>query len=188
MKIRTKKNHKKAVLLIVGILLLVAIAAGSFFYMRHFQVGLFTPKKQTTSSEQREPNMINYGPVTDQEKSAGNTIKEQTSSTPPQAPSPSQGKTTVPLEITSASQNGSVVYVRSVIHTTTSQGSCSLTMKGPNDKVYTATATVQPLSSTSTCAGFNIQTSALSLGQWNITINFDNDNTAGSGQSTVEVK
>jgi hypothetical protein len=189
MKIRTKKNNKKTTLLILGALLLVAIACSTFYYMHHFQVGLFTPKKQAISSQQKSPAIVNYGSTTDQEKSAGNAIKEQTSSSASSStPAPSQGKTTIPIEITTASQSGSVVYVRSVIHTTTSQGSCSLTMKGPNDKVYTATAPVQPLSSTSTCAGFNIQASSLSSGQWGITINFSNDSTTGSGQSSIEVK
>lgn len=188
MKIQVKNNRKITTFLILGILFLAALTGGSFYYMYHFQVGLFTPKKQSTSTEQQAPAIINYNPTTDQEKSAGNAIKDQTPPENTPTPTPPQGKVTVPLEITTASQNEAVVYVRSVIHTTTSQGSCTLTMKGPDDKVYSATATVQPLSSSSTCAGFNIQTSALSIGKWDIVINFNNNDATGTGRSSIEVK
>lgn len=152
-------------------IILLALVGAAWAYYH------FTP---TTANTTSAPQSINYGQPTQDEISTGESIKNNASSgngsdqSSNPEPSTDGSLSEVGMEITASNQDESYLYVRTLIQTLTSSGTCTLTMTGPASKLYVATSGVQALPSTSTCAGFNIPLSSLSLGIWTISIKFTN--------------
>ena len=185
MKIHKNKslNKKLIVALIIGTLLVVSVAIAVYAYM-----------SRQTAPPSNTQSTVNYSAPSEEEVTTGEDIKKNSETAPGSDPSPEPspttpgGKATVPMSITATSQDVSAVHVRALIETITASGSCTLTMQGPNSKTYTATAGVQPSSSTTTCKGFDIPISSLSVGQWSVLIVFENDTLKSSAAANFEVK
>lgn len=187
MKIKTKKSRKKPIIITIATLLLLVGGATVFTYSQ--KLGPFEEKEYSTKSAS-----------SDEKKTGQNTKKESlekseaqkgsTGSDPAPAPTPSTdgGKSTVGMEITAANQNGGTFNVRTLIQMVTSTGICSLRMTGPNGNVYTATADIQALPSSSTCKGFDIPTANLSSGDWTVAVSFENEEVKGTATKEVEIK
>lgn len=192
MKITPQKSNKKKLILITSGLVLLALvsSAGYYFWSR-----------QEPSSEK-----TNLGPATAQEKADGDATKKKTIDTSSSengtsssekttpdtnaqgsAVQPSTPQTAVPIRVTAKSQNGNLYQLRTQIDGVFSTGSCTLTItKG--QQTITKTASIQALAQTSTCQGFDIPTSELSPGTWNIQLSFTSDQSSGSIGDTIEVK
>lgn len=177
MRTTKQKLHKKLVIIIVSLLVL---AAGIFAYYR-----LYTVDSTTNNS-------INYNTPSQEETSMGNSIKDssQAAVESNQAPSPipSGGGSllSVGMEVTAANQNGDTLYIRTLIQTVTSSGTCTLIMSGPGS--YATNSGVQALPSTSTCTGFNVPISSLSAGTWTISVSFTNGVVRASTSKEVSVQ
>jgi hypothetical protein len=84
-------------------------------------------------------------------------------------------------------RNGDSYRVQTLIQTVTNSGLCTIVITDSEGKVYRATADVQALPSSSTCKGFTIPVSELSVGKWNINLQFENDSVRGSVEKEMEV-
>lgn len=191
MKIKNnKKNHK----IIISIAVVLALlAAGGLLYVYAFK-GSIPGFNNTTKNN----STINLDDATEDEKNAGDTAKQQTlesnkndsksSSDIPPAPQPQAGgKDLVEVDITAANQNEQVVQVRSSVGAVSNTGSCTITLSR-NDKVITKSAPVQALPTTSTCQGFDIPVSELSVGTWRISLMFESATLTGTTSREITVK
>lgn len=184
MRLPKPKNKKNIIYVVVAVLL---IAGGvAFAYYKH--LGVFTSKP---------PSSVNLQPATNEQQSAGQQIKQtnatanqkgaSTGSDQPPAPTPQpSGKSSVPVSITAANQNGSLLQIRTLIEAVTSQGTCDLTLTMGTATV-TKSVAVQPLASSSTCQGFDIPTNELSPGTWTATVILNNTTLTGQATTTVVI-
>lgn len=193
MKIKSLKrstNHKKLLIIVCVILLLIAIP---LTYVYAFNGNLFGWKKPTIQNTNKVKNSINYGPATSEQQKAGTTIKSGSADTPPK-PTPIPGSTqkNVQVIITSANQDksGSPLLVSTQIGAVVDSGTCTLSLTKAGETTVTKTAGVQALASTSTCQGFNVPASAsdLSVGTWHILIEYSNSALTGSATKDVVIK
>lgn len=190
MKISSRTNGQRN-LAIAGLLAL-ALVGGAVAAAYHYQLGPF--KKSTP------PNSINLAPPTADQKKAGdaakqNAVQPAAKSTPsgsdqPPAPVPQTGtsKNRVNVTITAANQTSSSYQIRALIEAVADNGTCTLTLTSSGGQSIVRTAGVQPLSTTSTCKGFDVPLSDLSPGTWNLLLSYDSPTLAGSATKPIIVK
>lgn len=185
MRIKTHKSVMKYLIGVIGIIAL--IIAGGLYYMHHFQVGLFAPAHQKSSPTTQKQAPINYQKPTSDQQSAGTAIKKGVVDQNGNSSSSSTSNSnTVAMDITGVNKDATTLYVRAVIQTLSSDGTCTLTMTGPGK--YSATAGVQAMASSSTCKGFNVPLSSLPSGTWKVTITFtDGSQTGTASRENVQV-
>lgn len=179
---KTKKHtlfSKKAALITSVVIVLAAGAAAAAFFVASPN----NSNKENSSSDQTQSTSTTPSASTPTPESKIGGSSEQ-----PPAPTPQpSGKSKVTAAITAANQNGSTVQIRSIIYSVTSSGTCTLTLtKGSS--IVTKTAPVQAISSSSTCQGFDIPSSELSAGQWQIVLHFENDSLTGDATGSVSVE
>lgn len=143
---------------------------------------------------------VNYSPPTKEQSSAAGVDKQKSdesegsdrpaNSTPQsQAPTGSESnKASVNMTISALNQVSTTLYIRTLIQTLSSGGTCSLTIAGPNATSYTAQANTQAGPSTSTCQGFNVPTSALPPGLWHITVSFESSDTQATASRDITIQ
>lgn len=192
MKIPKKSLTRKKILITASAITLIAvIIIGSAAALKWGPFAEKTEKDGTT----------NLDKPTKEQKDAGNSAKDQTvnntdestttpGSDPSTIPAPGSGdnKTTVSAEITAANQNGELLQVRTLIQLVTSNGTCILSLKRSDGKTYSKQASVQALSSATTCTGFDIPVSELGSGAWNLTVSFENDGYIASASKQVTIQ
>lgn len=196
MKIPTPKvSKKKIVLIIIVIILLVAGSLGAYLYAFKGKLFGWSPLADNKS----KGSSINYDKPTKEQKQTGDDTKKQTvtkeeakpntggsDQTPAPNPQPS-GKSKVNMMISAANQNGALLQVRSLISTVTNSGTCTITLTKAGQTVA-KTAGVQALASDSTCQGFDIPTSELSPGTWQVALHFENNELQGDTSRAVSVQ
>lgn len=182
------KNRNTIVILAIIALMVIGVTAYAFIS----KIGPFAPSDQNESG-------INYNPPSEDEKKAGEDIKNNVDSglgnppvgsdpSPPPDPIPSRTKSKVGMDITAANQSGDTLVLRTIIQAVTSSGTCTLTMIGPNNKTFRQEVGVQALASSSTCQGFNVPLSSISTGQWKVQIGFSNDTLQASTEKDVTIQ
>lgn len=184
MKIQ-KRSKKLQISLGLGLVLLATIAIVYFLYLNEN-----SPLKTSTTTN----TGISYDAATDEQTEAGNTTKSETikgddekfnnDDDSDQTNSPSI--TDLQSSITLNEVNGSTLYIRNEIRGVYASGSCTLTLKKADITVVKKSG-VQPLAKISTCRGFNIPTSELSPGTWNINLTVIINGQKGSSQASVNV-
>lgn len=175
-----KKSVKKYY--IGAMVLLILLTAAVFLYVYAFNGSFFGWKKNQSDKDAS----INYQPPTEEQKKAGDDIKQNSNnSDQPPAPTPVPGtnKSQIEMTITAANQNGSMFQLRSLIYAIAGDGTCTLTLS-KGGQVVTKTAEVQALASTSTCKGFDIPTSELSPGTWSAALKFENETLTATTSKT----
>lgn len=192
MEIKKSKSpftRKRVIIAAVIIVIIAASSAAAYF---------FAVKPTETSTP--DDSSVNYSEASDGQKKAGEQIKEN-SVNPDDASKPNtsgsdqseppvasdNGKSTVNATMTAANQNGSLLQIRFDISAVTSAGTCTLTLKKGSSTV-TKTAGVQALAGSSTCKGFDVQTSELSSGTWQLSLHFENDNFVADTTGTAVIK
>lgn len=150
--------------------------------------------------------------ATEEQKTAGNNIKEKSlenttegsgdkksspqsktprgsDPSPAPTPSPNGGKPTVVVNITAATvdKSAATLYVRSLIQTISSNGTCTLSMRHSSGRTYSNSAGSQAGPSTSSCKGFNVPLSQLTPGKWTITIRYEDASVTGSAEGEVTI-
>ena len=189
MHIPTNKSNKKAFAIIATAAILLLAMTATAYYLK---VGPFNNPLSDS---------INLEPATKDQKSTGDNIKESTleqtnagkentGSDPSPAPQPVEGsdKKSVGMEISAANQTDTTLQVRTFIQAVTTTGACNLAMKSTHGATYTATADVQPLSSTTTCKGFDVPLTQLTPGAWTISIDFSNNTLTASTSKEITIK
>jgi hypothetical protein len=179
-------KHKLA----IALLALAAVAAG------------FTAYSLAVSRADNSKASRSFGDApTDEQLSAGDDIADRTktqsdggsdpnavgSDRPPApTPAPDGGKSIVKVTIASVNQNDGVLQIRTLISAVASTGSCTLTLVNEGVTI-TRTAQIQALPSSATCKGFDIALSELSVGPWQATLVYENDELTGTATKEIKV-
>lgn len=182
MKLIQKRSKKSLVIIFIAAALL--ITAGLSYYVFALNGSLFGWQyRQDTPSPSQEN--VNLDPPTDEEKQTGTSTKEQAIE---KANTPSNGDNNAPLpvNITATNQNEDILQIRSMIDTLIPNGSCTLTLTKDSQTV-TKTAQTYPTASISTCQGFDVPTSELSAGTWNVKIEVNAEGKRGQATTTVQI-
>lgn len=154
---RSKRNSKPRILATGIFLAILVIVAISTSLALNFSQGK-TVKQQSVDSNPGNVVNINNNPPTTDQKAAGDAQK----------PSDKVTNNDLGISITSIDTTSDPINIRSIISGTTSNdGVCKLTLtKGLS--VVTKTSDTYALPSTSTCKGFSISKSELSIGTWKV--------------------
>jgi hypothetical protein len=184
-QIKNKKTVKKFVIAIIAFALIIA---GVLTYVYVFKGNFFGWK--ATQDSTKSNNTIDHGPATDEQKEAGNQVKSGSKSDTPPEPTivPGSDKKSVQMVITAANQNGSTLQIRSLISAVVNTGACTLSLTKAGQPTITKSASTQALSSTSTCQGFDVPTSELSVGTWHILIEYNSDTLIGSATKDIVIE
>lgn len=168
MKIKTNHiNTKKRTALIIASSLLVIIVAGiSFLFI--------TQAFNNDSTDETLPQSINIEKPSEEEVTAGQTEKDEAIKQNDEQSNETPDENDVKIN-TSFVDNGDDYKITTIIETLTAAGTCELTMSGPNNEKIFRSADVQPVTTYTTCKGFNIKKTDLSPGLWNISVTFSND-------------
>ena len=171
MKIRSQSKSPIKLLAITGGVILVA-ALGWLYYAHHYQTWPFLPQ----ATVEKPANTVDYSSPSEDQTKTGTSIKEQVAEQAKNSESASSSSTTsapsVNMDITAANKTADTLMIRTLIQKVTTSGTCTLSMSGPSNGSYTASAGVQAMASTSTCQGFNVPLGGLAHGAWTITISF----------------
>jgi len=189
MRILRNKNHKKT-LIIIGILVLLlsGTAAAALF----IPISPFAVNKDT--SDQPE-NTVNYDKPTAEQIEAGNTAKEEfikaqdEKDAAENTPEDSASATTVGVSIATLAQEGSTLQIRTIIEESTGAvGNCTLTLSRTGYDSVAQTAPTQSQGSYSVCQGFDVDVSALAAGSWTVKIDYVAKNKTGTVQKAVTLQ
>lgn len=165
MKIKNKKSSS-AKRYLLPILIIVALLVGGG-YVYALSNDFFQESNNLPESSQLETQ---NDPIPDRLVPSDNTDKDKLGDTE----EPEEGAT---VSITAANINDSILQVRGLISSVVSDGSCVLEISGgPEFKEFTAK--VQPGPSSSTCQGFDVDTSELGSGIRTLVLKYVSDVTS----------
>jgi len=179
MRIQRSTSKKKLILLAA---LVIAAILGGAIYLYRDNLGI-TGSKDASSN-------IDYSPPSDEQREGEKTAEQQTdnSDTSGDKTNSPDTHTSVGVEITSANQNGNTLQIRTLVQLVTNDGTCTITLTKEGSDSIKKSATIQAATTYSICQGFNISTSDMTPGVWNIALAFENSSHSGSTTSTVEIK
>jgi len=189
MKLSNKKPFPKKILIAGGAIIVLIAATLTYVYALH---GNLFGWQSTKSTPTTTDNKINYEPATPEQQQAGAAVKTGTSDTPA-APTSTPGSTLKNVQVTitaptGATQNGSVLQIRVLIGAVENTGTCTLVLTREGQSSVTKTAGTQALSSSSTCQGFDVPTSELSVGTWQALITYSSSTLTGSATKSITVQ
>ena len=177
MKIKSRKSNTKIILALLGLV----VAGGSYFAFLYYW---------DTDTNKIVDN-TNYSSPSNEQVSAGEKTKakviEEDQDTKKDNPDYSKTPGAFTGQITAASVSSGVLQIRTNIDGVHSQGSCSLKLTMDDKATITKSADIQPLPQSSTCMGFDIPTSELQSGTWQITIDITINNKTVQLTKSVEV-
>jgi hypothetical protein len=192
--IRKQKPYKKYVIASIAVLSVIILAAALYVYAfggeilgwkatrSDSTINLDAPTKEQAEAAQDTKRIAT-------ESDSGETKGSTSGSDPLPPPSPSEdGKSTVSMAITASSQNDQVYQLRTMIYALANEGTCSLVLTSTSGKTVTKSVSVQPMSNTTACKGFDIPLADLSAGNWKVHVSFENTKLIGSADSTITVK
>jgi hypothetical protein len=182
MKINKKNKQSKSIIPLLAIGATVLLLAGSAIYVYAFNGNLFGWNKGTPVSD----STINLDKPTSEQIESGKEIKEE-STNKPDSSGTNNTSTNTTISITAANQSGEIFQIRSIISALISSGTCTIALTKDGVTV-TKTAGIQAQSSASTCQGFDIPTSELSVGDWAVKLSFVSGDLGGSTEKKITVK
>jgi len=189
MKTTTHKRIKKWPIVILVVVVCIFVISTLYIFVYRGTIIGWSPYMMDSDSLINEQNtngsQIKQQSLQNTEKGTGQSGSDQPPSPKPQP----NAKSIVDVIFTAANQSDSTVQIRVLISTVDSGGSCVLTLTSRSSgSVVTKQSSVQALSTTSTCQGFNIPLSELAPGIWLASILYENPNLTGSASTTIEVK
>jgi cytoskeletal protein RodZ len=178
MKLKPKSSKKKIIFLILGIIAL--LVAGVVGY------ALYNTQQKNTKDTNETSDFKDANPLDEQSEKQQQSYEDQKKeeqadnhdNTPPDA--------TLEITFTSVGQMDATVRVRAEINALLEGGTCTLTLT-KDTSTLTKTAATYPTANASTCQGFDIPTTELSAGTWNITLEVTKDGQSGRATTTVDV-
>ena len=184
-----KHHFKKKYVAMIAVLLAITVLTGVILLARYGQTKDTSPEAAPTSSR------IDYTAPTDAQRQAGNDAKKDTieksrstnSSKTPDSKSSTQssGADGLTTQITAATTQEGVLYIRNEINGNYQSGTCTLILS-KDGKTVQKTSDVQSLPQSSTCKGFNIPVSELTRGTWHI--NLQVTVASGSAVATKDIE
>jgi len=189
MRILRNKNSKKLfVIITVAALVLSGGVAAALF----IPASPFSLNKNT--GDQPE-NTVNYDDATDEQKEAGDKIKEEFINEHQDEEAVDPGNTpnvaTVGVVITipeQQSKQSMVLQVRTIIETVDNSGVCTLTLSHLGQSSVVKTAQTQSQGAYSVCKGFDVDVSTLEKGTWMATIDYVGQDRTGTATKAVDIK
>jgi len=170
-----RKSHRKAILLIAPLILLLAAgSAYGLYYQRNH-------KAPTSGTTTRPINSVSYGPSSPSDNTANNQRKNSSSSETTLNTNPSAPSATFSAQIVSANVSSGNVHIGTLVSDTTS-GTCTLTASQAGQQDITLdTTSVQLDVNNYDCGTLNIPTSKFTAsGKWELTLTVSNN-----GQQTT---
>lgn len=183
MKILQKPSKKPFILGAAAVVILLAASLSYYAFAMNGSIFGWQFRPENTSSKD-ETNKVNMEPATENQKQAGqNTKLEAVKSTEkPETAQPS----TLNVSFTSTTQSGDTLRVRAIIQQVVT-GTCTLKLTKGSDTV-TKTAPTYPNASATTCKGFDVPTSELSGGKWDITLSATAGKATGAATTSVNIE
>lgn len=180
MHLKQKKSKKTLFVLSASVIIITA----ALLYIFAFNGAIFGWQFRSDT-----PSNVNLAPPTDEERDAGQQIKEDAVNQNPQGKPTTEENSapnatgTLQVGFSAVNQNEGKLQIRIMIQEVLPSGSCTATFS-QDSKIVTKTAAVYPTASISTCQGFDIATSELGTGTWKVTVEV----TSGSrkGQVTTD--
>lgn len=162
---------------------IIAIVALGFLAVSYFSFN--NPIRSTSQS-------TNLDKPTDEQKSAGNEIKQGAinnnsddgSKNTLEAKSQAQQ---VSVTITAINQTDQALQIRTLINSQ-NIGSCSIKLEGQIPNTIEKTSDTQTLPNASTCKGFDIPVAELPPGVYKLTVEFVSDGTSGTATESVTIQ
>lgn len=185
MRVKQNKSHKKAVVITIVAALLVA--GGVFAYFT-----LWAPNKSETDSSDKSKQNSQVDDAKDSDAKTNNTdTKNEVNGDENKTPVQYEGddpntSDTLTGVISYKSVVGSNLVIRTTINQLISSGTCNLTLSS-GQKTVTRTANIMQNPSSSSCEGFDIPTSELGSGTWNINIKVTGDGKTGTLTDSVSL-
>lgn len=178
-----KKSHKKFLIIATILLGVIAMAVGYYIFAT------------TRNPIQTTQTGTNLSPPTKEQQQAGNSVKEQSinsssennSSKNTQDSDPNSSDNSASVTITASNQNNNVLQVRVLISSVINTGTCELKLS-KNSEVITKSANVQALASSSTCQGFDIDTTNLTAGQWSLKVQLTANGKSSYDEKVITLK
>lgn len=181
---RIDRSNKKKKIIIITLLGLLILAGGAT---------AFALMRGNSVDPNRVINGVDYNPPTDEQKKSGNAAKKEFTDKayPSESPSPQsqpgQTKDKVDISVTNHGPSGSVYQFRTLISTTTSGGTCTLTMTSDGRQTISKTINTQVMGSYTVCAGyFDIPLGDLAGATWKASVQYQN--TQSEGSTSIDVK
>lgn len=190
MQLQKQKSRKKPLIITLLIVLCVAVTAGVWYFLhaRSQQSESYTTKPATQQEKdagaQTKQDSINNSNQSGTSDTSTNSDKQSGASTDTGS---SASAPTTNITVSASAQNGSTYQIRFLISSVVTGGNCQLTLTKGSATV-TKQAAVQSLAQSSTCQGFDIPTSELSTGTWNVAMQLSGSSHTGSATGTIEVK
>ncbi len=186
-KIKTK-NPKTKILIPVVIFLILLTAAGVVLMLNKQQTNDQSPVEESTTAN------INYSEPTEEQVEDGLDMKKQTIDQDQQAKEQQPVEAGQPVvnnqfstTITTAQVADNMLLVRNEISRLTTEGECILNLTNGSQKI-TKQASIGALARVSTCQGFNIPTSELSKGKWQLELVVKINDQTATDSKEVEIK
>lgn len=179
-KINHTINKKRLVILVVALLIVLSAGALSAYFI--------ATQKQPDNTKSEQPSKTNTSlesppldtPATREEVHTGNTAKDNTINS-------SNAPASAMNVVVTADNTGSMVRIMTEINKIISEGSCNITLTQGDKTIKKEQVSIQPLSSYSTCNGWDIASSELSSGKWMITVNVVSGSQSTSSTTEVSI-
>lgn len=185
MRVRQNKKKRLALIILASIVVLGAGAFAAAYFIREASTG------------DRPENTPDYSAPTDDQKKAGDQAKEDfiekhysdEDDASDSSSDDSPASKAVELTITSANQSNSTYQFRTMIQSLDGNGVCTLELTRQGADGIMQQAGTQILGSYSVCKGFDISTSGIQKGNWQVKISYRGSaGEMGVAQREVEVR
>lgn len=190
MKVDKSSHHPKRKIFIIIISILTISSVVYFAYMK-------------VSDHNKNQSTTNYSSPTDEQKATGSSIKQNTNNAtagktnainnnqPLDPVAQPDGKSIINISMTSPLDNtiykqSDTIQLRFLIESKESSGTCKLTLsKDGSNSIEKVASLFQSGPTTSTCRGFDIPATSLSVGKWNVDLVFENDTIYGHTNGNI---
>lgn len=178
-----KHSSRKNILVGAIIIMLLAIGGISAYYFMNTKHSTDKINKET-----RPNNSVDYQPATDEQKKSGEQAKsdfldrqEKGDGAKVQTPGISS------ISISNVSSSEDILQVRTTIMSATG-GKCKLILSRQGETSILREAGTQSLGSYDTCMGFDIDTTGLEKGTWNLSLYYTGDPAGVVAAKSVEIQ
>lgn len=185
MKIASTPKSKRALVMSVAAVIIVAATAyGAYKYLGASQKEGNTPSSQTADTQSNQADSPTKSSSGNEQKQS--YIDQSKNSDSSSGSSTTSSKQSTSVLVTHKGQDGSTLQLRVLISAVTT-GKCELTMTKTGQTPVSKEADIQPMADSSTCKGFDVDTSNLAKGTWNFTIKITSPDYIGSVKDKVDV-
>lgn len=182
---KQKITRRNITIAAIVILLLIGTGVAAWALMGGFG------SDNADNNDTKPENTVDYESATEEQKKAGSKAKEdfidREYGSPSPQPSQSPALSNIAVTITSAGQFDGNLQIRTIIETLKINGVCQLTMSREGSEPVIRSAGTQVMGTYSVCQGFDIPTSGLRKGQWNLKVEYSNDGSGGSAERKVDI-